>query len=56
MELLYTLVGFNLASTLFTLFEVIRLESLLDQMVRSLTVVSDEEENQEGGNSPKTFM
>jgi len=53
MELLYALIGFNLASTLFTFFEVIRLERILDQVFQSLTIVHDEEED---GQSAKTFM
>ena len=53
MELLYALIGFNLASTLFTFFEVIRLERILDQVFQSLTIVHDEEEDSQ---SAKTFM
>jgi len=56
MELLYTLVGFNLASTLFTLFEVIRLEHILDEVFRTMSVIGNEEENGGEGNTPKTFM
>jgi len=53
MEVLYALLGFNLASTLFTFFEVLRLERVLDQVFNTLSVVEEEEED---NNKPKTFM
>jgi hypothetical protein len=46
MDLIYALVGFNLASTIFTLFEVIRLENAIDRMIRSISIVSEEEDNE----------
>jgi len=54
MEVLYTLIGFNLASTLFTFFEVIRLERILDQVFQTMTVINEEEE--ETSQRAKTFM
>ncbi len=54
MEVLYALMGFNLASTLFTFFEVLRLERVLDQVFQSMSVVSEEEEG--GQQRAKTFM
>jgi len=56
MEILFAIVGFNLASTLFTLFEIIRLESILDEMVRTMTVIGEEGEDGGEGSKPKTFM
>jgi len=52
MELLYALVGFNLASTLFTLFEVIRLENGINQVFNTMSVIEEEEEQTKA----KTFM
>ncbi len=54
MEVLYALIGFNLASTLFTFFEVLRLERVLDQVFQTMTVIHDEEEEVE--QRAKTFM
>jgi len=51
METLYAIVGFNLASTLFTLFEVIRLENAIDRMIQSISVVSEENDS-----DANTFM
>ena len=53
MELLYALVGFNLASTLFTFLEVFRLERAIDQVFNTMTVIEEEEEAKQ---SAKTFM
>jgi len=53
MDLLFAIVGFNLASTLFTLFEVIRLENAIDRMVQSISVVTNEDED---GSDANTFM
>jgi len=53
MELLYALVGFNVASTLFTLFEIVRLENAINQVFNTLSVIDEEEETQ---SKPKTFM
>jgi len=53
MELLYALVGFNVASTLFTLFEVIRLENAINQVFNTMSVIEEEEESQ---SKAKTFM
>ena len=53
MELLYALIGFNLASTLFTLFEVIRLENAINQVFNTMSVIEEEEEQQ---TKAKTFM
>jgi len=52
MELLYALIGFNLASTLFTLFEVIRLENAINQVFNTMSVIEEEEEQTKA----KTFM
>ncbi len=54
MEVLYALVGFNLASTIFTLFEVVRLENAINQVFNTLSVVDDEQEEIE--QRAKTFM
>jgi hypothetical protein len=53
MEMIYALVGFNLASTLFTLFEVIRLENAINQVFNTMTVIEEDEEQQ---TKAKTFM
>jgi hypothetical protein len=53
METLYAIIGFNLASTLFTLFEVIRLENAIDRMIQSISVASEQEEEE---NDTNTFM
>jgi len=53
MDLLFAIVGFNLASTLFTLFEVVRLENAIDRMIQSISVVSNEDEDNSDTN---TFM
>jgi len=53
METLYAIVGFNLASTLFTLFEVVRLENAIDRMIQSISVSSEDEEQE---NDTNTFM
>jgi hypothetical protein len=53
MEVLYSIIGFNLASTLFTLFEVIRLENAIDRMIQSISVVSEQDEEE---NDTNTFM
>jgi hypothetical protein len=53
MEMIYALVGFNLASTLFTLFEVIRLENAINQVFNTMTVIDEDEEQQ---TKAKTFM
>jgi len=53
MEVLYALVGFNLASTLFTLFEVVRLENAINQVFNTMSVIEEEEEQQ---TKAKTFM
>jgi len=52
MEILFALVGINLSTTVFTLFEVIRLENILDRMINSLVSVSEEDEE----SGAKTFM
>jgi len=54
MEVLFALISFNLASTLFTFFEVLRLERILDQVFQTMTVVHDEEEEEQ--QRAKTFM
>jgi len=53
METLYAIIGFNLASTLFTLFEVIRLENAIDRMIQSISVSVEQEEEE---NDTNTFM
>jgi len=53
METLYAIIGFNLASTLFTLFEVIRLENAIDRMIQSISVSTEQEEEE---NDTNTFM
>jgi len=53
MEALYALLGFNLASTLFTFFEVLRLERAIDQVFNTMSVIEEEEEAQQRA---KTFM
>jgi len=53
MEMIYALVGFNLASTLFTLFEVVRLENAINQVFNTMTVIEEEEGEQ---TKAKTFM
>ncbi len=53
METLYAIIGFNLASTLFTLFEVIRLENAIDRMIQSISVSAEQEEEE---NDTNTFM
>jgi PII-like signaling protein len=53
MEVIYALLGFNLASTLFTFIEVVRLENAINQVFNTLSVVDEEEEVQQRA---KTFM
>jgi len=54
MELIFALVGFNVATSLFTLFEVIRLENAINNVFNTLSTIEDEEE--EGSTKAKTFM
>ena len=54
MEVISILIGFNVASTLFTLFEVIRLESAINNVFNTLSVIDDE--NEESSQKAKTFM
>jgi len=53
MEVIYALVGFNLASTLFTFIEVIRLENAINQVFNTMSIIDDEEEEKA---KAKTFM
>jgi len=53
MELLFTLVGINLASTLFTLFEVIRLENAINNVFNSMVTIDD---NEEPSTKTKSYM
>jgi hypothetical protein len=53
MEILYALIGFNLASTLFTFVEVVRLENAINQVFNTMSVIDEEEEQQ---TKAKTFM
>jgi len=54
MEILYALVGFNVASTLFTLFEIVRLENAINQVFNTMSVIEEEEEQAQ--TKAKTFM
>jgi PII-like signaling protein len=55
METLYALVAFNLASTIFTLVEVIRLENAINNVFESITEVNNEEVEEDSSNKLRTF-
>jgi PII-like signaling protein len=55
MEFLYSLLGFDLASTLFTLLEVIRLENAINNVFESITEVNNEEVEEDSSNKLRTF-
>jgi len=55
METLYAIIGFDLASTIFTLVEVIRLENAINNVFESITEVTHEEVDDESGTKTRTF-
>jgi len=55
MEFLYSLLGFDLASTLFTLLEVVRLENSINNVFNSITTTVEDTEEEESGSKPRTF-
>jgi len=55
MDLLYAIIGFDLASTLFTLVEVIRLENAINNVFESITEVTNEDSEEDVGTKTRTF-